>query len=61
MRKSGLVSRGLHSIELPFHNVRDELNTNVEIDENYTNEDLEKLDELKKPNQCHLHSMNFNS
>ena len=36
------------SIELPFHKVRDELNTNAESDENYTNEHLEKLDELKK-------------
>ena len=57
------------SIELPSHKVRDELNTNVESDENYTNEHLEKLDELKKhrrichliPNQCRLHSTSFNS
>ena len=36
------------STELPYNKVRDELNTNIESDENYTNEHLEKLDELKK-------------
>ena len=36
------------SIEVPFDKVRDELNTNVERDENYTREHLEKLDELNK-------------
>ena len=35
-------------IELLFHKVRDELNANVESDENYTNEHLEKLKELQK-------------
>ena len=36
------------SIEVPFDKIRDELNTNVERDENYTREHLEKLDELNK-------------
>ena len=36
------------SIELPFHKVRDELNTSVESDANYINEHLEKLGKLKK-------------
>ena len=36
------------SIELQFCNVKDELNANVESDENYTNEQLEKLDKLEK-------------
>ena len=56
------------SIELPFHKVKDELSTNIKSDANYTNEHLEKPDELKKhsivtsiPNQCHLHSTNLNS
>ena len=43
------------SFELPFHKVKDELNTNVESDANYTNKHLEKLDELKKYESiCHL-------
>ena len=62
MRKSGLVFLVLHSIELPFHDVRDELNTNVESDENYTNEHLEKLDERKKHvSICHLNSQSMSS
>ena len=36
------------STELPFHKVKDELSTNIKSDANYTNEHLEKLDELKK-------------
>ena len=48
------------SIELTFHKVRDELNTNVERDENYTNEHLEKLDELEKHiSICHLNTQSI--
>ena len=44
-------------IELPFLKVGDELNTNVESDENYTNEHLEELDELKEHiSICHLNT-----
>ena len=50
------------SIELPFHKVRDESNTNVERDANYTNEHLEKLDELKKCiSICHLNTQSVSS
>ena len=50
------------SIELPFHKVKDELNTNVESDANYTNEHLEKLDKLKKHiSICHLNTKSMSS
>ena len=42
--------------------MRDELNTNVESDANYTNEHLEKLDELKKEiSICHLNTQSMSS
>ena len=48
------------STELPYNKVRDELNTNIESDENYTNEHLEKLDELKKHlSICHLNTQSM--
>ena len=48
------------SIELPFLKVGDELNTNVESDENYTNEQLEELDELKEHiSICHLNTQSM--
>ena len=47
------------SIKLPFHKVRDELNTNVKSDANYTNNNLEKLDELKK--QSSIYHLNTQS
>ena len=50
------------SIELPFHKVKDELNTNIKSDANYTNEHLEKLDELKKHiSVCHLSTQPLSS
>ena len=40
--------------------MRDELNTNVESDENYTNEHLEELDELKEHiSICHLNTQSM--
>ena len=47
------------SIELPFQKVRDELNTSVERNANYTNEHLQKL-ELKK-HICHLNTQSMSS
>ena len=50
------------SIELPFHRVKDELNTNIKSEANYTNEHLEKLDELKKHiGVCHLSTQSLSS
>ena len=49
------------SIEVPFDKVRDELDTNVERDENYTKEHLEKLDELNKHNICHQNTKSMSS
>ena len=50
------------SIELLFHKVRDELNTNVECDENYANEHFEKLNGLKKHvSVCHLNTQSMSS
>ena len=42
--------------------MRDELNTNVESDEYYANEHLEKLDELQKHGSiCHLSTESMSS
>ena len=42
--------------------MRDELNTNVECDENYANEHLEKLNGLKKHvSVCHLNTQSMSS
>ena len=42
--------------------MKDELNTNVESDANYTNEHLEKLDELNKHiSICHLNIQSMSS
>ena len=50
------------SIELPFHKVKDELSSNIKSDANYTNEHLEKLDELKKHIRiCHLNTQSMSS
>ena len=50
------------SIELPFHKVKDDLNTNIKRDAKYTNEHLEKLDELKKHiSICHLNTQSMSS
>ena len=50
------------SIELPFHKVKDELSTNIKSDVNYTNEQLEILDELKKHiSICHLNTQSMSS
>ena len=50
------------SIELPFHKLRDQLNTSIEKNANYTNEHLQKLDELKKQiSICHLDTQSMSS
>ena len=50
------------SIELPFHKLRDQLNTSIEKNANYTNEHLQKLDELKKQIRiCHLDTQAMSS
>ena len=50
------------SIELPFHKLRDQLNTSIEKNANYANEHLQKLDELKKQIRiCHLDTQAMSS
>ena len=50
------------SIELPFHKVKDELSTNIKSRTNYTNKQLEKLDELQKHiSICHLNTQSIPS
>ena len=49
------------SIELPFHQVKDELSTNIKSSANYTNEHLENLDELKHVSICHLNTQLMSS
>ena len=50
------------SIELLFHKVKNELSSNIKSDANYTNEHLEKLDELKKHlGLCHLNTQSMSS